>query len=192
MTEQWNTPSCPRRKTDATCFTVFNARLCGSILRMAALIVALGSGAVAADPATVIRQSTLHSKPFVDASRVTTLGINQQVDIIGAQGAWNQVRTGDGKTGWVRLLNLRPIAAKGGSNLKGLAQLGNVARTGSTGSAATTGAKGISKEELEAAEPDLAEVDRLESYRSSSAEARQYAASARLIARDVPPLPEPM
>lgn len=158
-------------------------------------LVALVAAAVlpvwaTAGPATVVRQSALHARPFVDAPKLATLAAKQRVEIIAAQGAWNQVRLADGKTGWVRLLNLRPDAARGGSSLAGLSQLGNVARTGSTGSAATTGAKGISKEELEAAEPNLAEVDRLESYRVSAAEARQHASAARLQARDVPPLPE--
>jgi uncharacterized protein YgiM (DUF1202 family) len=143
-----------------------------------------------AAPATTVRQATVHARPFVDSPTLATLAAKQRVEIIAAQGAWNQVRLADGKTGWVRLLNLRPEAARGGSSLAGLSQLGNVARTGSTGSAATTGAKGISREELEAAEPDLAEVARLESFRVAAAEARQYAAGARLQARDVPPLPE--
>lgn len=160
------------------------------VASLVALLAAVLSGMAAAAPATVVRQSTMHARPFVDAPTLATLAAKQRVEIIAAQGAWNQVRLADGKTGWVRLLNLRPDAARGGSSLAGLSQLGNVARTGSTGSAATTGAKGISKEELEAAEPNLAEVDRLESYRVSAAEARQHATVARLLARDVPPLPE--
>jgi flagellar basal body rod protein FlgF len=143
----------------------------------------------AANPATVVRQSTLHARPFADAPPLATLAAKSRVDIVAAQGAWNQVRTADGKTGWVRLLNLRPEAGKGGSTVAGLAQMGNVARTGSTGAAATTGAKGISREDLEAAEPNAAEVERLERFRATPAEARQYAAMARLTAREVAPLP---
>lgn len=163
-----------------------------SLLRGALLATSLSLLATAAlaSPATVVRSSTLHQRPFVDSPALATLAARERVEIIAAQGAWNQVRTANGKTGWVRLLNLRPEAARGGSSLAGLSQLGNVARTGSTGSAATTGAKGISKEDLEAAEPNFAEVDRLEGFRSNSAEARQYAATARLQAREVAPLPD--
>lgn len=163
-----------------------------SLLRaaLAAVTLSVLAAAAAATPATVVRNSTAHERPFVDAPTIATLAAKTRVEIIGAQGAWNQVRLANGKTGWVRLLNLRPEAAGGGSSLAGLGQLGNVARTGSTGSAATTGAKGISKEDLEAAEPNLAEVERLEGFRSNPTEARQYAASARLQAREVAPLPE--
>ncbi|HEY5762924.1 MAG TPA: SH3 domain-containing protein [Rhodocyclaceae bacterium] len=163
-----------------------------SLLRpaLAAIALSLLAATVAATPATVVRNSTAHERPFVDSPTVAMLATKTRVEIIGAQGAWNQVRLSNGRTAWVRLLNLRPEAARGGSSLAGIGQLGNVARTGSTGSAATTGAKGISKEELESAEPNLAEVERLEGFRSNPAEARQYAASARLQAREVAPLPE--
>lgn len=156
-----------------------------------AMALALPAALVSASPASVVRSSTLHARPFVDSPAIATLAAKLRVEIIGAQGAWNQVKLANGKTGWVRLLNLRPESARGGSSLAGLSQLGNVARTGSTGSAATTGAKGISKEELEAAEPNFAEVERIESYRSNPAQARQHAASSRLQAREVAPFPEP-
>lgn len=160
--------------------------------RLAAALALAGAAlGAAANPATTVRQSSVHARPFVDAPVVTTLAVKQRVEIIGAQGAWNQVRTADGKTGWTRLLNLRPEVVKGGNALAGLAQLGNVARTGSTGAAATTGAKGITRDELQAAKPNPDEVAQLERYRAPVAEARQYAAMARLTAREVAPLPEP-
>lgn len=164
----------------------------GSRLGVMLLMLAAGAAGVAlAGPATVVHDSTLHAQPALDAPALARLAAAQRVEIIGAHGAWNQVSTADGKTGWVRLLNLRPEAARTGSGLAGLARLGNVARTGSTGAAATTGVKGISKEDLAAAQPNFAEVERLEQYRAQPAAARQYAAAMQLRARDVALLPEP-
>lgn len=149
----------------------------------------LGTAALAA-PGTIVKATGVYAKPFLDAPVVTRVEPKADVEILGSEGAWSQIRTRDGKTGWVRLLTVRPRAATGGSSLKGILTAGNVARTGATGSTATTGAKGISKEDLAQARPNFDEVQRLEGYRASGADGRQYAAGARLDAQRVDPLPE--
>ena len=154
------------------------------------LALATSAAAALAAPGTVVKATGVYAKPFLDAPQLTRVEAKAEVDILGSEGAWSQIRTRDGKTGWVRLLTVRPRAATGGSNLKGILTAGNVARTGATGSTATTGAKGISKEELAQASPNFDEVQRLESYRASSTDGRQYAAGARLTAQRVDPLPE--
>ena len=154
------------------------------------LLAGLGGSLVAsAAPGIVIKKSDVYAKPFIDAATVASVREKDEVEILGASGAWSQIRTNDGKTGWIRLLNVRPKAGSGGSSIKGLLTAGNVVRTGSTGSAATTGAKGISKEDLEKAQPNLEEAKRLEGFRASPDDGRQFAASAGLRAQRVDPLP---
>ena len=148
----------------------------------------LATPAIAA-PGTIVKPTSVYAKPFLDAPVVSSLKEKAVVDILGADGAWTQVRTADGQTGWVRLLNVRPAASGSSSGVKGLLTAGNVVRTGSTGSTATTGAKGISKEDLDKAQPNFDEAKRLDSYRASPDDGRQYATGARLQAQRVEPLP---
>lgn len=157
---------------------------------LAALTLGPAAGGALAAPGTIVKATGVHARPFLDAQVVTRVEAKAEVEILGSEGAWTQIRTRDGKTGWVRLLTVRPRAASGGSSLQGILTAGNVARTGATGSTATTGAKGISKEDLAKASPNFDEVQRLEGYRASGADGRQYAAGARLTAQRVDPLPE--
>jgi len=158
-------------------------------LALLAALALFNGGQAAAAPGTIVKTTGVYAKPFLDAPVLTNLKEKTPVDILGADGAWTQIRTADGQTGWVRLLNVRAKAGSGGSAIKGLLTAGNVARTGSTGSTATTGAKGISKEELARAQPNYDETRRLEGFRASADDGRQYAAGARLRAQRVEPLP---
>lgn len=158
-----------------------------STSRTLALLLASVPAFATAAPATVIKAADLKSKPFIDAPATAQVAADIEVDTIGSDGAWVQVKTKEGKSGWLRMLNLRSktVAPATGNALQGIANLGNVARTGSTGTTATTGAKGISKDELAQAAPNEAEVKRLENYRASAEEAQRYARSQKLAARSI-------
>lgn len=157
-----------------------------------ASLVALGAGCslALAAPGTVTKNSDLRSGPALDASLKGKVASQAQVDIVATKGGWVQIKTADGATGWLRLMNVKPAEAKGsGGSLKGLALAGNVARTGSTGSTAATGVKGISKEDLAGAKPNFGEVSQLDRYRASPAEGQQHARTAGLKAQNVAALP---
>lgn len=153
------------------------------ISRLIPLLVATGlSTAAWAENATLTRASDLKAKPFTDAATITSLPEQSRVTVVGSDGGWTQVRTSNGQSGWVRLLNVRPDKQgdSGAGIAKSLGTLGNVARTGSTGNTATTGAKGISKDDLAQAAPNFQEVKRMDQYRASSKEAERYAKDNRL------------
>ena len=155
-------------------------------------LVALGAccSLALAAPGTVTKNSELRSAPAIDAGLKGTVASQARVDIVATKGGWVQVKTADGKTGWLRLMNVKPAEAKSsGGSLKGLALAGNVARTGSTGSTAATGVKGISKEDLAGAKPNFSEVGQLDRYRASPAEGQQHARSAGLKQQNVDALP---
>lgn len=158
-------------------------RLHTSSLLFMAAIPLLASAA----PATVIKAGELKTKPFIDASVIGQVAAESEVDTLASDGAWVQVKTKDGKSGWLRMLNLRAKTAAGasGNSLQGIANLGNVARTGSTGTTATTGAKGISKEDLAQAAPNENEAKRLDGYRASADEAKRYAKTQKLAAHSI-------
>lgn len=143
-----------------------------------------------AEPGTVTKGGDLRSAPALDASLKGKVASQAKVDIVATKGGWIQVKTADGLTGWLRLLNVKPAESKSaGGGLKGLTTAGNVARTGSTGSTAATGVKGISKEDLAGAKANFNEVVQLDRYRASPAEGQQYAREVGLKAQDVPALP---
>lgn len=147
-------------------------------------------GSVQADaPGALIRAAELKAKPFIDAANVTSLPDNAPLKVIDTQGGWSQVKTSDGKSGWVRLLNIRlaqPEVAK--TTGQTLGELGGVVRTGTTKAAATTGAKGLSREDLAKAQPNPQEVKKLDGYKTKSAEIEKFAATRKLTAQTVPEL----
>lgn len=145
--------------------------------------LALAAGALQAQTATLARSSELRAKPLLNAPVLATLASGAAVELLGNDGGWSRVRTPDGKVGFVRLLNVRVTGAPGaagGSAVAGLGTLGNVLRTGSTGAVATTGVKGIDKDDIAKSTPNLAEVDIMERYAVSEAEARKAAKSVKL------------
>lgn len=137
-------------------------------------------------PGVLIRAAELKSQPFIDASNVASLPDNTALSVLENKGGWSKIRTASGQSGWVRLLNVRTAKpeearASGGS----LTQIGGVIRTGTTQSAATTGAKGLSKDDLARAQPNPNEVRRLDDLKATPAEVERFAASRKLVAQNV-------
>jgi hypothetical protein len=101
-----------------------------------------------ADPATVIRAVELKQAPASDAETVATLDESAKVQTGERRGGWIQVKTDAGASGWVKFLALRfSGTGDGKSGDGGVAQLFNVARSGSSGSQVTTGVRGLNADE---------------------------------------------
>ncbi|QBC42786.1 SH3 domain-containing protein [Iodobacter fluviatilis] len=145
------------------------------------LLLALSSGAWA-EPASVIRDSDLRDKPFLDATVIGQLKKDNVVDIQMRQGAWMQVKSDSKLVGWIKLLNVR--TGKAGESSTSLASL-NPFKTGSSGSTVTTGVKGLSAEQLQNAQPNPEELSKLKNYTASDSDAQKSAAKEKLIAQEV-------
>lgn len=143
-----------------------------------------------ADPAVVVRTSQLKDKPLLEAKVITEIAGGTAVDLLANEGGWSKIKTAQGKTGYVRLLNVRPSGESNKSALSGLDKLGNVVRTGSTGAVATTGVKGITKDDIAKSTPNHNEVRQMEQYSASAADARQFAQSAKIVEQSVAYLEE--
>jgi len=155
-----------------------------------AALLMLAAGNLHAAPASVARASELKSKPAIDAAKLGDLSEGEQVEHLGNEGGWSKVKTAQGKTGYIRMLNLHFATNASNSNaVGGLATLGNVARTGSNTNVATTGVKGVTKEDLDKAIPNPEEVANMEKYAVSADEARKTAKTAKLTPQNVP-MPE--
>ncbi|MFC7418528.1 hypothetical protein ACFQNF_01365 [Iodobacter arcticus] len=145
------------------------------------LLLALSSSA-GAETASVIRDSDLRDKPFLDAAVIGQLKKDNVVDIQMRQGAWMQIKSDSKLVGWIKLLNVRTgRASEGGTSLASL----NPFRTGSSGSTVTTGVKGLSAEQLQNAQPNPEELSKLKNYTASDSDAQKSAAKEQLIAQEV-------
>lgn len=139
-----------------------------------------------ADPATAVRATELRQAPASDAAVVAPLAENAKVEALERKGGWTRVRAAGGAEGWVRMLGLRYAGAgEARQGDTGIAQLLNVARTGTSGTQVTTGVRGLDTEQLTHAKPNAAELKKLQGYAASGEAAARFAASGRLKARKV-------
>lgn len=148
------------------------------------LIVAIGFGLsspnslAATESGTALKADTLRVQPFADAKSSGALIKNEPLEIISKKGAWLQVKTKK-STGWVRLLSVK--RASTGNALKGTVAVAT-GRAGTGKVVSTTGIRGLSAEELKAAQFNETEMKKLESLAVSKAEAQKFASSGGLTA----------
>lgn len=160
-------------------------------LLLAAMLL-IATTAQAIESGTTIKADTLKAAPFADANVIATLPSGAKVEILNKDGGWYQIKSPQGN-GWIRLLSIRRGGAKSasaGSELSGLAGLAS-GRAGTGRVVATTGIRGLNEEQLKAAKYDEKQVTLAESYTTSRADAKKFAAQAKLIPGKVGYLPEP-
>ena len=134
-----------------------------------------------AEPATVIRATELKKSPATDAPTVAELAPTTLVEALERRGGWTRVKAQAGE-GWVKMLALRygttgPGSRRGDS---GISQLFNVARTGSSGTQVTTGVRGLEAEQITNAQPNAAELKKMQGYAATPAAAAGFASQAKL------------
>ncbi|MGQ0544865.1 MAG: SH3 domain-containing protein [Betaproteobacteria bacterium] len=139
----------------------------------------------AAEPATLIRATELKQEPATDAATVAKLPENAAVETLERKGGWTRVKSPSGE-GWVRMLALRfggAGEAKRGDS--GLTQIFNVARTGTSGTQVTTGARGLDADQLANAQPNPAELAKMANFAADPQAAAGFAAKGKLSATSV-------
>lgn len=150
-------------------------------LAVSGLLMAAQSGSAAkvAKPNVAV-----HAAASFDSPTVTTLASNAPVTITGQQGLWFQVTAAGGKSGFVRVNEVR--VAYGKSDNGGI---GAALFTGQGGQGRTTetaSVRGLDESKLKGASFDAAQLARMESYRVSVAEAQRAAAQNHWVATSVP------
>lgn len=161
----------------------------------------LGTGLAHAQTETMLlkRATELREAPGDSARSLAALAARTPVTRSGArQGAWIQVRTADGATGWVHMFDVGPAgsaapAGAGANALRGLASFFNKgsAPGATTTATSTVGIRGLGAEDLARAQPDMAAVGQADALRLDADQARQFASSAALTSRAIEPLPVP-
>lgn len=156
----------------------------------AACALLLAQAAWAAESGTLTKNDELKDKPFRDAKTVKMLAAGEPVAILARDGGWFKVKAGK-KSGWVRMLSVRKGDAKAASSsASGLLALAS-GRSATGKVVATTGVRGLNEEELKAASFDAEQIQLAESYAASKADAQQFAAEGKLVARPFDYLPAP-
>src|SRR5579863_10228291 len=113
-------------------------------------IMISGAAVWAADRGMVIRGGDIKTMPFIDSATAANVAANEPVTIVDRKGGWMQVQAA-GKTGWIRMLNVRLAGADGGAGAAHSSSLlasAALLRTGSSGKTVTTGVKGLGEEDL--------------------------------------------
>ena len=156
------------------------------------------------DPGILRRAAELRESPAPTAASLVALPAQASVTrLAGRQGAWIQVRTAAGVTGWVHLFDVgspgSPTTApaqggapSGSNALRGLTSLLTGGASGGTTVPTTTvGIRGLSAEDIAQAQPNAEAVAQMEALRQSEAQARAFASGATLVSQTVTPLPSP-
>ena len=164
-----------------------------------ALLLAGGLVQAQTESLLVKRASELREAPGESArSQAALAALTPVTRSGGRQGAWIQVRTAEGASGWVHMFDIGSAAsvAPAGTGANALRGLTSFFNKGSAGGAtvtatSTVGIRGLGAEDLARAQPNPAAVVQAEALRQDADEARQFAVSAALTSRAVEPLPVP-
>lgn len=141
--------------------------------------------AAQAEPAVTTRAVDLLKDAQSDADKVASLPENTRVELVKRSGAWSEVKTGTGQTGWVRMMALKPVAEGGaggraspgiGSQLSGLLSSGRTSRNGTD----TNGVRGLQEADLQNAQANPDEFKKMQKYAASKDGAQSFAQRTKL------------
>lgn len=170
------------------------------------LIAGLGTSLAFAETATIISDSPLYQRPSIQSGIILQLIAGTPVDSVGRSGGWKQINLDSGESGWVRSYQVRAgiisvdndAEAEQGGFFSGLAALSRKASglftRSSTGytlpRTATIGVRGLSEEEINQAQADFKQLEKLERYRSNRKTSQKFAREGQLKAIKLAHLPK--
>jgi hypothetical protein len=179
----------------------FSQNMWGVLLSAIWALTSQTALAQSADAFVIKRPSELRSAPGETSPSLGPLAIATPITRLTArQGAWVEVNTTQGTTGWVHMFDMTTAAAaaqSGGSGagfLRGVGSLfgGKSTQTAAnTGATSTIGIRGLGAEDIANTQPNLAAVAQVEGMRVDAVQARRFASDATLTAHTVDPLPVP-
>lgn len=162
-----------------------------------ALAILLTASVASAESARTVRTTDLQAQSQSDAATLATLPENTRVNVLRRSGAWSEIRTANGQTGWVRMLSLRfddaaPQGVSGGA-ANPVGALSNLLSSGRASGTATvtTGVRGLTAEELQNAQANPAELQKLQRFAVQKDSAQAFARRSNLSPVQVEYLPEP-
>ena len=152
-----------------------------------ALVTLPASAAERLDPAVVTEDTTLHTSASPSSSVVTRIAQGTTVEVTGLSKRWARVRLEGGGKGWVLTSHIQMGTT--GEDGDGAGWFRNLTgwlspkrKQTTTASTATIGIRGLQREDIENAQPNLVELARMEDFRASAKSARRHAERHRLVA----------
>lgn len=153
------------------------------------------------EPVVVKRATELREAPYEISTSLATLAAQTPVNRLPTRhGAWIQVHTASGVTGWVHMFDVSATSTSSAPSntatgaLRGLSNFfnrGSAQTSGTSTAASTVGIRGLTGEDIANAQPNLAALSQAESLRMDATQARKFAAEAALGVQAVEPLPIP-
>ena len=151
------------------------------------------------DAVLLKRATELRDTPGENSRSLAALAARTPLARSGArQGAWIQVRTAEGTSGWVHMFDVGSAATAeapgaGTNALRGLTSFFNrgSAQGGASTATSTVGIRGLGAEDLARSQPNMAAVAQADTLRLDADPARQFASAAALVSRLVDALPAP-
>lgn len=152
----------------------------------AVLVCMAATAAQAQERGYTLRELDLRARPFFDAQSIAKLPEKTAVSVLERQGGWLQVKAGN-QQGWLRLLSVRlgnPDPARNDTSILTVFGAGRSQRPGGS-TTVTTGVRGFSEEDLKAAQPNPAEVRKMEGF-ATGIDAKAFASAGGLTGQSVP------
>ena len=160
---------------------------------VASLFACASFAAMAQQTVLTNRDTELRAAPDDTAAILQILRDKTPVQVLQRRGPWSQTKAGS-STGWVRMMHLRggsSVVVEEQSSSGGFFSsfnrllLGDRERAAQSKQSATVGIRGFSREDVERAELNPAELAKLKGYQVTEADARQFASQRRLTFRSV-------
>ena len=146
-------------------------------------LFSLGLVTAASQTAKLSVDSQLYSSSSQQSSVVATLKQGTELTIEQRKGGWYQVKDASGQTGWVRSYDVQMDA--GGNWFSRLKRVIAGGYSTESGGSATIGIRGLGPGDVKKATPNMAELGKLENYKVSLSQGKQYAASVPLTSKHV-------
>jgi hypothetical protein len=132
----------------------------------------------------VLRTTDLKGKPFLDADTLAKLPEKTPVEVVKQQGAWLQVKVGN-QQGFVRLLQVRLNVSNTLVAAAAPPAASSVPRPSGSSPTVTTGVRGFDEVALGGAQPNPAELKKMQGFAVTADASRQFAQGTHLASRSV-------
>ena len=169
------------------------------LLASVTLALCLGSAQAQSDGSIVKRNTELREAPGDQSRSLGPLPAKAALTRLPQrQGAWVQVRTEKGVTGWLHMFDITTVGSASASSgsgagvlrgFTGLFGAGNAQPRNNSGTTATIGIRGLDSEDIANAQPNTRAVAQVEAMRVDEQQAKAFGLQAQFITHNVDALP---
>ena len=166
-------------------------------------LLLIGSAGAGEQQGLIVRSATVYSDASSVSEQIGQLAAGTRVSIFSRKGGWNEIFSEqEAITGWVRTYQVRAgelvrsteVKSQPDSRgfLSGLASFSrkassffSIGGSRTSSSTATIGVRGISEEQIQSAEPDFAELEKMKAFVSNDMRLENFQAEGQLSASEI-------